>query len=103
MADNYVWAYFEKLPWKGGKQLVNSRSITLATEISHDVLSLTIIVNDKTMQLLQNNAIIALFRRLNIWKMVSLEFTERHTHLRGGGGLGADFHVWLTQYVCSTW
>ena len=35
---------------------VNSRSIMLATEISHDVLSLTI----------------ASFRRLNIWKMVSL-------------------------------
>ena len=37
---------------------VKSRSIMLATEISHDVLSLTIIV--------------ALFDRLNIWKMVSL-------------------------------
>ena len=62
---------------------VNSRSIMLATEISHDVLSLTI----------------ASFRRLNIWKMVSLG-VYRWTHTLTGGG---EFHVWLSRYVCSAW
>ena len=48
---------------------VNSRSIMLATEISPDVLSLTI----------------ALFLCLNIWKMVPLG-VYRWTHTLGGGG-----------------
>ena len=61
---------------------VNSRSM-LATEISPDVLSLTI----------------ALFLRLNIWKMVPLG-VYRWTHTLGEGG---NFHVWLTWYVCSAW
>ena len=52
---------------------VNSRSIMLETEISPDVLSLTI----------------ALFLRLNIWKMVPLG-VYRWTHTLGGGGGGTS-------------
>ena len=55
---------------------VNSRSIMLATEISPDVLSLTI----------------ALFLRLNIWKMVPLG-VYRWTHAWGGGGLPCLAHL----------
>ena len=61
---------------------VNSRSIMLATEISHDVLSLTIL----------HCFVASIYGKWFPW-----EFTDKHT-LTGGRG---DFHVWLTRYVCS--